>query len=195
MGKKELYVVGAVIMMAIFSVIFSPSPITAGSLQPSAAPAPTMKTLDEIPPTWDQSLECDSTACPRFQLVLGGAGVLDKETGLVWEQAVDSSAMSWASAQQYCASRVVGGRLGWHVPTVEQLASLMTPTATVAPYLPTGNPFTGVQSSYYWTATTLAGSTTNAWGVNFYTNSVAYGNKSDGFNAWCVRGGQSYDGQ
>jgi len=182
-------------MMAIFSEMFSPSPITAGSLQPSAAPAPTMKTLDEIPPTWDQTLECDTTACPRFQLVLGGAGVLDKETGLVWEQAPDSSGMSWAAAQQYCAWRVVGGRLGWHLPTVEQLASLMTPTATTAPYLPTGNPFTGVQSSFYWTATSLAGGTSSAWGVNFYTNQVLYGGKTDGFLGWCVRGGQSYDGQ
>ena len=38
--------------------------------------------VDLIPPAWSQSLP----APERFQLVLGGAGVLDKETGLVWEQ-------------------------------------------------------------------------------------------------------------
>src|SRR3954467_14198402 len=38
--------------------------------------------VDVIPPAWSQTLP----AAERFQLVLGGAGVLDKETGLVWEK-------------------------------------------------------------------------------------------------------------
>ena len=64
----------------IAAALLVPGMVKAGSLEPTAPPGPTMKTLDEIPPTWSQKLP----AAQRFVLVLDGAGVLDKETGLVW---------------------------------------------------------------------------------------------------------------
>lgn len=42
----------------------------------------TMKTLDQIPPTWSHTMP----AAQRFEVVFDGEAVLDKETGLVWEQ-------------------------------------------------------------------------------------------------------------
>ena len=55
-----------IILMA--TLLIMPLAALAGSLEPSAPPGPTMKTLDEIPPTWSQKLP----AAQRFVLVLDG---------------------------------------------------------------------------------------------------------------------------
>jgi len=171
------------------TVLLLPVMIQAGSLEPSGAPASTMKTLDEIPPTWSQILP----ASERFELVLGGDGVLDKETGLVWEQSPSTSTYTWVNAQDNCAILVLGNRMGWHLPTIEQLASLVDNTQP-APKLSSGHPFVNVQSANYWSATTRTNSTTDARGVNFSTGAVVNVlGKTSSFNRWCVRGGQSHD--
>ena len=158
-----------------------------GDLNPPGAPAPTMKTLDQIPPTWSQKLQCDSTACPRFQLVLDDAAVLDKETGLVWEKSPDATPRAWwGDALTFCFQKSVAGRKGWRLPTVEELASL--------PALPVGHPFLNVQTSLYFSATTAATNTFNAWLVSFPGGSVVVGDKTLTYYAWCVRGGRGHDG-
>ena len=104
-----------------------------------------------IPPAWYQKLP----AAERFQLVPDDAAVLDKETGLVWEKSPDTTTRTWATASAYAYSKTVGGRKGWRLPTVEELASLVDPTTI--PVLPSGHPFTNVRSGHYWSATTTAG--------------------------------------
>src|SRR5437867_880208 len=89
-----------------------------------------------IPPAWSQILTAD-----RFQLVMGGAAVLDRETGLVWEQSPDTSLRQWFVAVTHCYQKSVGGRKGWRLPSVEELASLVN-ASNSSPALPTGHPFT-----------------------------------------------------
>ena len=66
--------------------------IQAGSLDPTGPPAGTMKTLSNIPGSWSRLLisnNGDGAGCnsSRLECVLtGNAGVLDHETGLVWER-------------------------------------------------------------------------------------------------------------
>ncbi len=150
-------------------------------------------TLNDIPPAWSRTLQCDTTACPRFELVLGGAAVLDHETGLVWEKTPSLPPVNWYLAVYDCALLTVGNRQGWHLPTIEQLASLLEGSV-----LPEGNPFTGVQSAGYWSATTSPLGADQALGVSFQGGFVQGGLKAPlegGFYVWCVRGGQSNDGQ
>jgi hypothetical protein len=191
MCKKESYVVNAAIVVAVVTMLFFPVTGTAGSLDPSAAPAPTMKTLDQIPPTWSQKI----SGAARFELVLDGVAVLDKETGLVWERTPSGYANNWTRSSDYCAATEVGGRKGWHLPTIEQLASLVDTSVAGYPKLPAGHPFTVVESSYYWSATTLAGNSANAWNVFFLSGSVYSVDKTSSNYVWCVRGGQGYEGQ
>ncbi len=149
-------------------------------------------------PSWDQKLQCDTQAtCPRF-IVLSNwsnAAVLDRETGLVWEQAPDApTTYTWASGQSHCNQSTVGGRKGWRLPTLQELASLIDPSES-DPALPAGHPFSNVQSSHYWAATTLASVTSSAWSVGLDVGGVDAGGKTVSLFVWCVRGGQGVDPQ
>jgi len=173
--------------------LFLPAMLGAGSLEPSAAPGPTMKTLDQIPPTWSQKI----SGAARFELVLDGEAVLDKETGLVWEKSPSTSTFTWENAVNYCflSSSLGGSRRGWHLPTIEQLSSILDTLASGSLMLPTGHPFLNVQEHNYWSATTKAGDPTYAWIVAFILpGSVTYDFKTTNSNyVWCVRGGQSHN--
>ena len=53
-----------------------------------------------------------------------------------------------------------------------------------------GNPFTGVQSAYYWTNTSYTGDPSNAWRVSLNVGIVDGTNKTTTLYVWPVRGGQ-----
>jgi hypothetical protein len=192
MRKKESYVVRAALVMAVAVVMVIPVMGIAGSLEPSAAPASTMKTLDQIPPTWSIKIP----GAERFVVLtdFNNEAVFDKESGLVWEKSPWTTKYQWEAAINICVQKQTGGRYGWHLPTVEQLSSLMDISVSGEPKLPVGHPFSVVQPYSYWSATTFVGDTSTAYIVDF----------SNGFNIsspfkmslvyiWCVRGGQSYD--
>lgn len=80
----------------------------------------------------------------RFQLLedFDYEAALDRETRLVWEIQPLSSTTGWQGARNHCLGKEVGGRLGWRLPTIEELASLVDPDE-LAPALPAGHPFLG----------------------------------------------------
>ena len=135
----------------------------------------------------------------RFQVLsqFGGAAVFDKETGRVWEKSPDTGNFTWFNALSHCYDLEVGGRIGgrkgWRLPTIEELASLVD-TSQANPPLPFGHPFSNVQLLFYWSATTRAVNTSHAWLVDFHNGDVNGFDKTDFWPAWCVRGGQGRDG-
>lgn len=182
--------VGAIILLAV--IVFA-SPVLAGDLNPPGAPASTMKTLDQIPPTWSLKLSCDTQQnCPRFVVLADffNEAVLDKETGLVWEQSLEASVHTWQDAQAYCFGRFHGDRGGWGLPRMEELAGILV-------FLPAGHPFTNVNTQstdFYWSATTLAGDVTQAWALKANT-AKGWRAKTESHLVWCVRGGHGHDGR
>ena len=145
------------------------------------------------PPSWDTQINRPG----RFQVLsnFNNEAVLDKETGLVWEQSPDTGTQTWFNALIHCYQRTVGGRKGWRLPTIEELASLMDPNNPGGnPDLPPGHPFSNVQSSDYWSATTVASNASLAWPVNLDTGLVINNDKTNTSFVWCVRGGQGVDG-
>ncbi len=119
--------------------------------------------------------------------------VFDKETGLIWERSPDTATQTWLDAQRQCNVKPVGNRKGWRLPTIQELASLIDPSAF--PTLPPGHPFLTVRSSLYWSATTFAANASVAWSVFFRDGNVDAFGKSATFVVWCVRGGQGVDPQ
>lgn len=134
----------------------------------------------------------------RF-IVLGSfnnEAVLDKETGLVWEQSPDTTPGDWFMAQSRCNNRNVGNRKGWRLATIQELASLIDPSVgPPGPTLPDGHPFSNVQAGDYWSATTFASDTSFAWNVDLGEASLESNTKSSNRRVWCVRGGQGVDPQ
>jgi len=172
-----------VTFMMIANIIF-PTVALAGSLEPLESPGPTMKTLDEIPPTWSQKLP----ATERFVLVLDDQAVLDKETGLVWERSPSTTPKHWNSLLGNDLS--IGGRKGWRLPTLVEFQSLIDPAQTRLA-LPPGHPFKNVQEGIYWTSTTAdldsllpAFVVDLRWG-NYGSTDIDH----DNCYLWCVRGG------
>jgi uncharacterized protein DUF1566 len=148
-------------------------------------------------PTWSSTFTKGRfTVLPAF----GGAGVLDKETGLVWEQSPSTlNTFNWFTAVSHCNTSVIGGRAGWRLPSVQELGSILDSTQS-NPALPAGNPFTNEQPAAYWAATSDATDPLNkAWVINFSGNgNFATGNSKTATTAlvWCVRGGSGvFDAQ
>ena len=91
--------------------------------------------------------------------------------------------------------------MGWDLPTVRQLMTLVTPRYGSGPFLPIGSPFENVQAAEYWTATAAPpqpplglsmmvtvrpGNPSDPLAVRNYTDTIhVFG--------WCVRGGQKTD--
>jgi Protein of unknown function (DUF1566) len=148
-------------------------------------------------PSWDQTLP----SATRFIILsnFAGAAVLDRNTGLVWEKSPEAFPhpyqfpLPWNVARFSCIGRNVGGQMGWRLPSIPELASLMDPAVAVpGPMLPPGHPFLNVHSAWYWSATSNAEVPADAWGVVFDRGGVGTVNKTNStIQVWCVRGGMN----
>jgi hypothetical protein len=172
-------------MVGLLSLgLLAAAALTAGSAQADSA-GPYYAT-----PSWDQTLP----SATRFIVLSNFASeaVLDRETGLVWERSPQTKVAAWVGARDTCIGKPVGGRRGWRLPSIPELASLIDPSvAAPGPTLPSGHPFLNVQSDVYWSASTVAENSTLAWLVFFNDGSVGGDSKTDGLRAWCVRGGMN----
>jgi hypothetical protein len=79
-------------------------------------------------PSWDQKLQCDTQAtCPRFIVLTNwdSNAVLDRETGLVWQRSPVQGTANWNNAHFQCNYvTTTGNRMGWRLPTIQELTSL-----------------------------------------------------------------------
>jgi len=181
-------------MLVLFAMTVLASP---GSAQ-TVATGPYYAT-----PSWDQTLACTTLAnCPRFVVLanMSSAAVLDRETGLVWERSPSTERVAWRGGLVHCNEfTTIGNRLGWRLPTLQELASLIDPSQN-SPALPPGHPFLDVQlTDYYFTATSDGRNTDNKFVVSFANDgdlaNGLTGNQDLPKFIWCVRGGQGVNPQ
>ncbi len=127
---------------------------------------------------------------PRFT-DNGDGTVLDTMTGLEWIQAPhnlpgNSGSWLWDSAINYCMTLNYAGHRDWRLPSCKELMSL-SDYGRYNPALPSGHPFSGVQSFPYGTSTTYAYDT-NKWRlVTMYHGYMSKGSKTDSWLVWPVR--------
>ena len=124
-------------------------------------------------------------------LVINGDGtVTDTATGLMWQQST-MEPRGWESALESCQGSTLGGYGDWRLPNRRELNSIVDYTV----YDPAVNEeyFPNTMSSYYWSSTTHAIYTNDAWGVQFYYGG-GYGSDYTSFSFYvrAVRSGQNW---
>ena len=134
--------------------------------------------------------------------------VTDNLTGLIWLKNANcaEATKNWNTAIDYSAALYDGcincfGTAGdcglsdsstagqWRLPNLRELQSLIDYSKS-NPALPSDNHFTGVQWQFYWSSTTIAGSTVEAWLVGLHYGYVDNDFETEPLYVWPVRGGQ-----
>lgn len=133
---------------------------------------------------------------------MNNKAVLDRETGLVWSRdAYDTTggdqSSTWALAKDNCEAAHWGtGRLGWRLPSIEELTSLLTVAPSPLPFqsptigLPAGHPFAIppiINNPLYWSATEVTAGGSLARVLNLANGAVASIPKTQIAQYWCVR--------
>ena len=119
--------------LALTAVLALARATVAGPLDPPGPVASTMRTVDELLPSWGKTLSSTGgCTSQRFTCVLGNAAVLDHETGLVWQRVPSATSIDFLTADQTCREAKIGGRYGWRLPAIDELLSLDDDTTPIA---------------------------------------------------------------
>ncbi|HIJ84657.1 MAG TPA: DUF1566 domain-containing protein [Magnetococcales bacterium] len=135
---------------------------------------------------------------PRFTDNTNGT-ITDNLTGLIWLKNANCfiNTQTWINALA-SANALASGACGltdgsvvgnWRLPNRFELESLID-YGHSSPALPTGHPFSGVQTGSYWSGSTYASDTSVAWFVAPYGGFLGSGAKTVSYTVWPVRGGQ-----
>jgi hypothetical protein len=112
------------------------------------------RNVDDTLRAWDRQFNS-----PRRFVVLKAfrsEAVLDRETQLVWEREPkdEPGQTTFQLAVRHCYIVTTGGRMGWRLPTAEELTSLLVETPAAAgasrAALPDGHPFRNIFPERYW---------------------------------------------
>lgn len=131
---------------------------------------------------------------PRF--AVHDDQVLDKETGLIWVGRPFCSE-DWRDAIWLSREYTGGNRMGWRLPTIEELSSLLDPSEKhTPPSLPEDHPFGDVDEALdqcLWSSSTYEVDSDFAWTVHLFENRMGIARKSETKCCWWpVRGGNGY---
>jgi len=133
------------------------------------------------------------TVATMLWLYAGELGVIeDSKTGLAWQDDYSDNAgeikiATWQEALVYCEELSLGGRDDWRLPNIKELRSI-TDKSRFDPAI--DSVFTNVVSDYYWSSTTVASDSSNAWLVSFEYGIDGWYRKTNEGSVRCVRGGK-----
>jgi len=156
-----------------------------------------VSTIKDLP----VDVNCFSSNCKDFGSTAGrnlsytdnGDGTIsDNVTGLMWVQDGNSSGcnngveLNWQDAINYCDNLNYAGYSDWRLPKFRELNSIVD----TARYDPSINPVfinTAGTEGHYWSSTTYAGDTSNAYYVDFGYGRSSYTTNTYAYHVRCVR--------
>ena len=110
---------------------------------------------------------------------VGDGTVIDKDTGLVWQQNDSVNSMVWSASVAYCNQLSLAGFTDWRLPTVNEGIMFIDYDTNIFPN----------SSNHYWTGTTVASNADIAYYLAVSGGPQPNGFKDDNykFRARCVR--------
>lgn len=126
---------------------------------------------------------------PRFTVQPDTNLVVDNLTGLMWARNAGLMVTNWEAAVDYCTNLNLGAFGGWHLPSINELVSLLS-FGQASPCLPEGHPFSSVVSSPYWSSTWRDFSGYH-WYVDLNGGAVLYTSDGNNYSVLPVRNHQS----
>jgi hypothetical protein len=104
---------------------------------------------------------------PSGRYTMSSGSVYDTKTKLTWQQTVSTQKASWEAAKNYCAS--IGG-IGWHLPTMKELQTIVDYSRSNPSV--DANVFPSTPADWFWSATSAAkyasSSYPQVWAIDFY---------------------------
>jgi hypothetical protein len=120
-----------------------------------------------------------SNCAPTHYQIQPDGSVLDRTTGLTWQRNVAPPKLSWSDALTSCP-------LGWRLPSVNELQTIVDQNRQSPPIDPVA--FPGTPSEDFWTSSAKAGDPTpRAWYVAFIHGHADTDLVSSNFWVRCVR--------
>jgi hypothetical protein len=108
---------------------------------------------------------CVAGAATRF--VVSTDVALDANTGLTWQRAASTSALTFSAAQTYCTGLSAGGKAsGWRLPNIRELASIFDETQHTLPMWPQ-SVFSSSAGAELWSSTPVAGGSPRVFALGF----------------------------
>ncbi|HRX84951.1 MAG TPA: DUF1566 domain-containing protein [Phycisphaerae bacterium] len=123
---------------------------------------------------------------------LGDGTILDRATGLQWQQGDSGTGLDWQNALAYAENLNLGGHADWRLPNAKELQGLLdytrspdtTASAAIDPLFaatPITNEAGAIDYAYYWSATTHANWTELPGGAAAYVSFGRAMGYMDGF--------------
>ena len=112
--------------------------------------------------------------------------VIDKNTGLVWQQSIPKEAYKWEDAVNYCENLTYAGYSDWRLPTPQELLTIVNNSKS-DPAIDTTY-FPNTPSGKFWSSSVFSDNSYDVWGVNFNGGKVGeYNTKLNNAYVRCVR--------
>ena len=123
-------------------------------------------------------------------VINGDRTITDIASGLMWELEAKNTEQTWKNAMDYCEKSSFSTYTDWRLPEQKEIRSIVD----FLRYNPASNIdyFHDTMSAFYWSSTSGADDTGNAWGVLFNYGGDNRNAKVSSYIVRAVRGGQSW---
>ena len=130
-----------------------------------------------------------AASAPPTRYTIGNTGIsqdiaADNQTGLTWQRSFQDQ-VTYAEADSFCQSLVLGGASDWRLPSIRELVSIVDHTRVV-PAIDEAT-FPGTPSLYFWSSTPYVDTPGTMWTIYFGNGGMTGYGGSQKLHVRCVR--------